>query len=325
MRVLITGGAGYVGSHTAKAFALAGAEVVVYDNLSSGHRDFVKWGAFEHGDVRDYAALAGCLERHRPDGVVHFAAKSSVGESTGNPGKYYSNNLAGTLALLEAMRDAGVPALVMSGTCSVYGQPDRVPIDESQETRPISPYGASKLFMERMLADFGGAHGLKWTSLRYFNAAGSDAECEVGERHEPEAHLIPLALMAAAGIGPELVLFGDKLATPDGTCVRDFVHVADLADAHLMALERLLKGGGSGCINLGTGTGHSVREVIASVERVTGRKLPVRAGPPRAGDPLFLVADNRLAAAELGWRPRRTDLDGIVESAWRWLRRDRGM
>ena len=324
MRVLVTGGAGYIGSHTAKELARAGAETVVYDNLSSGHRDFVKWGAFEHGDIRDGAALSACFRKHRPDGVIHFAAKSYVGESMSDPGKYFSNNVTGALTLLEAMREAEITNLVVSGSCSVYGEPDQNPITEDQPLRPISPYGASKAFMERMLSDFRAAHGLNWLSLRYFNAAGADPDGEVGERHSPETHLIPLALAAAAGAGAELTVFGGDLATPDGTCVRDYVHVADLADAHVRGMLRLLSGGDSGCLNLGTGRGHSIREVIGAVERVTGRRTPFRIGSPRAGDPPALFADNRRAEAELTWRPQFADLDAIVGSAWNWMKKDTG-
>lgn len=324
MRILITGGAGYIGSHTAKELATHGHSVAVYDNLSTGHRDFVKWGEFVHGDVRDYAALSSCLDAFRPDGVIHFAAKIFVGESVADPGKYYSNNVCGTLTLLEAMRAAGVKNIVVSGTAAVYGQPEVSPISEDQPTRPINPYGASKLFMERILADFQVAHGINWMALRYFNASGCDPDCEIGERHDPENHLIPLALAAAAGKGPELVVFGGDLATPDGTCVRDYVHVCDLADAHARALAHLVAGGASGSINLGTGNGYSVREVIAAVDRATGRKTPHRIGPVRAGDPLFLVADNRRALEILGWRPERSDLETITGSAWRWFVKEHG-
>lgn len=319
MRILITGGAGYIGSHTAKELARQGHEPVVYDNLSTGHRDFVRWGPFEHGDIRDYAGLSACLRRHRPDGVIHFAAKAAVGESVENPGKYYSNNVTGTLALLEAMRDAGVMNIVVSGTCAIFGQPEVAAIDEDLEKNPINPYGESKWFMEKMLAAFERAHGMKWTSLRYFNAAGCDPDAEIGELHDPETHLIPLALAAAAGKRPELVVFGSDLATPDGTCVRDYVHVTDLAEAHLGAMRRLMSGGASGAFNLGTGSGCSVLEIIRAVDRATGKKTPFRLGPPRAGDPLFLVADNRRATEALAWKPRYADIDSIVKTAWRWF------
>lgn len=321
MRVLVTGGAGYIGSHACKELAAQGHEVTVFDNLSTGHRELVKWGAFEHGDILDLAALRRAMRQRRIEGVIHFAAKSQVGESVREPGFYIQNNVGGTLNILEAMRDEGVGHLVVSGTCAVYGQPDRVPIAESAPLAPMSPYGETKLFMEWMLADFGAAYGLTSTVLRYFNAAGCDAEGETGEWHEPESHLIPRALMAAAGAAPELELFGDDYPTPDGTCIRDYIHVRDLARAHVAALTRLAEGGASITLNLGTGSGFSVREIIRGVERVTGLPVPYRMAARRAGDPPSLVADAGRARAVLGWEPACSTLDEILGTAWAWQRR----
>ena len=319
MKICVTGGAGYIGSHTCKALARAGHEVIVYDNLSTGHRKFVRWGDFEHGDIRDTQRLRQCFRRYRPEGVIHFAASASVGESVENPGKYFSNNVAGTLSILEAMRDEDVPAIVVSGTCAVYGQPDTVPIEESCPKNPINPYGASKLFMERMLADFATAHGLRWTSLRYFNAAGSDPDGETGELHFPETHLIPRIIFAALGNIDAVDIFGDDYPTPDGTCIRDYIHVDDLADAHILAVARLLNGGDSLAMNLGTENGTSVLEIIKGLERLAANSIPTRVAPRRAGDPASLVANSSLAAQKLGWRPRRT-LDEILRDAWTFLK-----
>ncbi|MEG2139294.1 MAG: UDP-glucose 4-epimerase GalE [Bilophila sp.] len=323
MKILITGGAGYIGSHTCKALAHGGHEVVTYDNLSTGHRDLVRWGAFEHGDILDVVRLREVMRRHHPDGVIHFAAKSQVGESVCLPGLYFRNNIAGTLNILEAMRDEGVENIVVSGTCAVYGQPETVPIREDAPKAPINPYGASKLFMEQMLRDFGTAHGLRSMVLRYFNAAGCDPEGETGERHDPETHLIPRALMALTGDAPELSLFGEDYATPDGTCIRDYIHVCDLAQAHVLAMQYLNTGGASGCLNLGTGNGLSVREILASIARVTGKVVPFRMAPRRAGDPPRLVADARRAGIVLHWRACQSDRDTIIDTAWNWYQRDR--
>ncbi|MEG1609842.1 MAG: UDP-glucose 4-epimerase GalE [Bilophila sp.] len=323
MKILITGGAGYIGSHTCKALAHGGHEVVTYDNLSTGHRDLVRWGAFEHGDILDVVRLREVMRRHHPDGVIHFAAKSQVGESVCLPGLYFRNNIVGTLNILEAMRDEGVENIVVSGTCAVYGQPETVPIREDAPKAPINPYGASKLFMEQMLRDFGTAHGLRSMVLRYFNAAGCDPEGETGERHDPETHLIPRALMALTGDAPELSLFGEDYATPDGTCIRDYIHVCDLAQAHVLAMQYLNTGGASGCLNLGTGNGLSVREILASIARVTGKVVPFRMAPRRAGDPPRLVADARRAGIVLHWRACQSDRDTIIDTAWNWYQRDR--
>lgn len=322
--VLVTGGAGYIGSHTCKALARLGHEVVVYDNLSTGHREFVKWGEFVPGDIRDTETLRQACRRFKPDGIIHFAASSYVGESVLNPGKYFSNNVGGTLSILDTMCGEDVSRIVVSGSCAVYGSPAMVPITETTPTNPVNPYGASKLFMERMLADYETAHGLSWVSLRYFNAAGCDPEMEVGEWHDPETHLIPRALHAALGLLPELEIFGHDYPTPDGTCIRDYIHVLDLAEAHATALTHLLEGRESMAMNLGSGSGYSVREVLDRVEAVTGRRLLLKTAPRRQGDPAELVADPSRALEVLGWRTRHSGLDEIIETAWAWATHEAG-
>lgn len=323
--VLVTGGAGYVGSHACKALAAAGYVPVCYDDLSTGHADLVKWGPLEEGNLADPERLAGVFARHRPVAVMHFAARSLVGESVRDPASTYRVNVASTLTLLDAMRRFGVEAFVFSSTCATYGLPSRVPIDEDTPQRPINPYGWSKLMVERLLADHGSAYGLQWAALRYFNAAGADPDGETGEDHRPESHLIPRALLAAAGEVPALELFGNDWPTPDGTCIRDYVHVSDLARWHVVALEHLLAGKGAVAVNLGTGQGCSVNQVLQSVERVTGRAVPVRRAARRAGDPPVLVADSGRARALLGAEPSFRDLDSIVDTAWRFLQRRRGL
>ncbi len=318
MKVLVTGGAGYIGSHTCKELALQGHTPIVYDNLSTGHREFVRYGDFVHGDILDTQHLRAAMRLHKPDGVIHFAAFAYVGESVQNPGKYFRNNVAGTLSILEAMRDEGVPSIVVSSTCAVYGQPEEVPISVTCPTAPINPYGASKLFMERMLADFQTAHGLNWAALRYFNAAGCDADGEVGEWHEPETHLIPRVIWAAQGKIDKLHIFGDDYPTPDGTCIRDYVHVRDLAQAHILALQHLALGRESRPFNLGTGTGFSVKEIVEGVEKVSGRKVPCTMSARRPGDPARLVADASESASVLGWHCEHSDLGNILESALKW-------
>jgi UDP-arabinose 4-epimerase len=316
--VLVTGGAGFVGSHACKALARHGFTPVVYDNLSHGYEDSVRWGPLERGDILDRARLDEAIAAHRPAAIMHFAAFIAVGESVADPGKYYRNNVAGSLNLMEAARDHGVGAFVFSSTAAVYGIPDIVPIPESAAKQPINPYGESKWMVECMLRDFGAAHGLKSTALRYFNAAGADPDGETGERHEPETHLIPLALDAAAGTGQPLTVFGEDYDTSDGTCIRDYIHVADLAEAHVAALQAMLGGAESKAYNLGTGTGFTVRQVIEAVEQETGRAVPHSIGPRRAGDPASLVADPSAANRDLGWRPAMSDLQSIVASAWAW-------
>ena len=318
MKILVTGGAGYIGSHTCKALAQAGHTVIVYDNLSTGHRAFVLWGDFEHGDIRETEKLRACLRRHQPDGVIHFAASAYVGESVENPGKYFRNNVEGTLSILEAMRDEGVHNIVVSGTCAVYGEPDVVPISESCRPSPINPYGASKLFMERMLADFEVAHGMQWVCLRYFNAAGSSPQAEIGELHTPETHLIPRVMMAALGKVAAINIFGTDYDTPDGTCIRDYIHVDDLADAHVLAAAYLVNGGKSIPLNLGTENGFSVREIVHGTGKVSGKSIVCREVARRAGDPACLIADATKAKAVLGWSANAS-LEKMLTDAWNYL------
>ncbi|MFC3071456.1 UDP-glucose 4-epimerase GalE [Phenylobacterium soli] len=316
--VLVTGGAGYVGSHACKALAAAGFRPVVYDNLVTGHPFAVKWGPFEHGDVLDRSRLDEVIARHRPRAILHFAAFAYVRESMADPGRYWRNNVQGSLTLLEAARDAGVRDIVFSSSCAVFGIPAATPIGEDAPRAPISPYGATKLTVETMLQDFGRAHGTRWVALRYFNAAGCDPDGEIGELHDPETHLIPLALEVAAGERPRLTVFGADHPTPDGTCVRDYVHVADLARAHVAALQRLEAGMASAAFNLGVGRGYSVREVIETVRAVTGAETPFTVAPRQAGDPPILIADPTRAAGALGWAPQLPELSDIVRTAWNW-------
>ena len=319
--VLVTGGAGYIGSHACKALARAGFVPVAYDNLVYGHRWAVKWGPLEEGDILDRQRLDAVIAAYQPSAIMHFAAFAYVGESVTDPGKYYRNNVAGSLTLLEAMRDHGLRDIVFSSTCATYGVPERLPISEATPQVPINPYGMSKLMVERMLQDFSGAHGIRWTALRYFNAAGADPDNQIGEVHDPETHLIPLVLDAAAGRRPSITIFGEDYETSDGTCVRDYIHVSDLADAHVLAIKRLQAGGETGPFNLGNGRGFTVREVIRAVEAVTGLKVPVVIGPRRAGDPAALVADPSLARSDLGWSPIQGQLETIVSTAWAWHQR----
>lgn len=320
-RALVIGGAGYVGSHACKAFAAAGWDVTVFDNLSRGWRDAVRWGPLIEGDLLDERCIAGALGEVRPDIVVHFAALAYVGESVADPAPYYRINSVGTLNLLDAMRASGTQALIFSSTCATYGDPLRLPIDEGHPQAPVNPYGWSKLLVERMIADHAAAYGLSAVSLRYFNAAGADPDGEIGERHDPETHLIPLAIEAALA-GRRFDINGADFATPDGTAIRDFVHVCDLADAHVLAAARCLQRGGAAAFNLGTGIGTSVREVLAAVERQAGRPIDVHVGARRVGDPAELVADARAARQALDWVPRRSSLDEIVADALAWARRD---
>ena len=317
MSVLIVGGAGYIGSQTAKAVAAAGLEPIVLDNLVYGHEWAVKWGPLVRGDLADRPLLADVMKRHRVDAVIHFAAYAYVGESVTNPRKYFGNNVAGSLNLLDAMLDAGVRDVVFSSTCATYGEPQRVPISEDHPQSPVNPYGETKLAVEKMLHWYGQAYGIRYAALRYFNAAGADPDGEVGETHDPETHLIPLAIEAAVGAG-ELAIFGTDYPTPDGTAIRDYIHVADLADAHLRALAKLRDGAPALRLNLGTGQGQSVRAVIATVGRITGKSVRTREVGRRAGDPPALVADARQAGAALGWKPRYPELETIVEHAVRW-------
>jgi UDP-arabinose 4-epimerase len=321
MRILVTGGAGYIGSHACKALSRAGYEPVVYDNLSSGHRSAVKWGPVVEGDIRDGAALDRAFHDWKPVMVMHFAAHAYVGESVHDPLKYYENNIGGTQSLLSAMKRNQVGAIIFSSTCATYGIPETTPIDETAPQRPINPYGFTKLVVERMLADCAAAHGLSWCALRYFNAAGADPEGELGEEHDPETHVIPLALQAALGSRPAFQVFGTDYDTPDGTAIRDYIHVSDLADAHVKAATYLLDGGKSDAFNLATGKGVSVKELVHAVERATGRKVPTEYGPRRAGDPPVLFAVAQKAADVLGWHPAFVSIDDTVATAARWFER----
>jgi UDP-glucose-4-epimerase GalE len=316
-RILVTGGAGYIGSHCCKTLAQSGFEPVVYDNFSTGIRKHVRWGPVIEGDIRDGVALRAAFREVKPAAIIHFAALALVGESEKHPDRYWDVNVGGTLRLLEAMRDESVPCLVFSSTCAVYGEPEDVPIRETAPHRPVSPYGASKSTCERIMLDFERAYGLRSMRLRYFNAAGADADAEIGEWHEPETHLIPVALDAVIGRRSHLEIFGSDYPTPDGTAVRDYLHVLDLAAAHVAAVEMLLEGAPSDALNLGTGRGTSVTELIRAVEAATGKAVPVRPAPRRAGDPPALVADPARAESVLGWRAKR-DLDDMIATAWRW-------
>jgi UDP-glucose 4-epimerase len=321
MRILVTGGAGYIGSVMTDVLVQGGHSAVVYDNLSRGHRDAVAPEAtFIEADLLNKDRLLATLNVEQIDAVIHMAGDALVGESMKNPGKYYRTNVVAGLTLLDAMHEAGVRTIVFSSTCAVYGVPEKVPIEETTPTRPVNPYGDSKLAFERALGWFHLAHGFRAVSLRYFNAAGASSRC--GERHEPETHLIPLALDVAAGRRDRVTMFGEDYPTRDGTCVRDYIHVLDLADAHILALDALRdREPRSLVFNLGCGgEGHSIREVLDCVRRVTGKNVPTDVGPRRAGDPAVLVASSERAARELGWRPKRERLETIVESAWKWLR-----
>lgn len=315
MKLLVTGGAGYIGSHTCKLLAMMGHTPVVYDNLSTGHKEFVKWGDLYHGDIRDTQRLRSVLREQQPDGVLHFAASAYVGESVIVPEKYFDNNVGGTLSLLNAMRDEGIPNIVVSGTCAVYGQPVDDPISEKTRIAPINPYGHSKAFIEHMLESFHSAHGLRWMSLRYFNAAGGDPDGEIHEKHCPETHLIPRVLMAAFGRLPALEIYGNNHPTPDGTCIRDYVHVCDLAQAHIDAMEYLLAGKPGMPLNLGAGQGYSVHEIIRQCEMLTGRTIPFTIAPRRPGDPARLVADASAASGVLGWSATRSSMESMLTSA----------
>jgi UDP-arabinose 4-epimerase len=318
MRVLVTGGAGYVGSHAAKALARAGFEPVVFDNLSNGHARSVRWGPFVQGDLANRELLLKTLTGNGIEAVCHFAANAYVGESIGNPRKYFQNNVVNSLNLLDAMLDAGVHKLVFSSSCAVYGEPQHLPIDEEHRRQPISPYGESKWFVEKALQWYGGAYSLQSMSLRYFNASGADPEGELGEVHDPETHAVPLTIQTALGQRPHFEIFGTDYPTPDGTAIRDYIHVTDIADAHVKALQYLFRQSESMALNLGTGAGHSVLEVVAAVERAGGRPVAILKSARRTGDPAVLVADGARARQILGWQPRYSGLDSIVESAWRW-------
>lgn len=322
LNILVVGGAGYLGSHMLKWLGQQGCRVTTLDDLSTGHRDAVVHGDFVQGDLSDRVLLNRVLSQGF-DAVMHFAAFSQVGESVAEPAKYYQNNVVKTLGLLEAMRDQGVGRLVFSSTAAVYGEPHYWPMDERHPQQPISPYGRSKQMVEQVLADYDKAYGLRSVCLRYFNAAGADPDGQLGERHEPETHLLPLVLQAASGRRPHIGVFGRDYDTPDGTCIRDYIHVEDVCSAHALALQALMDGAGSQAYNLGNGQGFSVQQVIDTAMKVTGRTVAVLDRPRRAGDPARLVADARLAREELGWQPRHVDLADIVAHAWRWEMRPR--
>jgi UDP-glucose 4-epimerase len=321
MAVLVTGGAGYIGSHAVAALLERGEEIVVVDNMQQGHRAAVLGGKVYEGDIRDAAFLDRVFTENEIDAVIHFAANSLVGESMKDPGKYYHNNVYGTLCLLEAMNKHGVRRIVFSSTAATYGEPERVPIEETDRTMPTNAYGETKLAMERMIRWFDVAHSIRYVSLRYFNAAGAHESGQIGEDHQPESHLIPLVLQAALGQRPHISMFGDDYDTADGSCIRDYIHVSDLADAHVLAVEKLRSGADSAIYNLGSGNGYSVREVVETARRVTGREIPLVVEPRRAGDPAVLVASSERARRELGWRPERSNLESIIASAWSWHER----
>ena len=319
MKILVVGGAGYIGSHTARVLRRAGLEVLIYDNLSTGFDFLAKGFEVVVGDVHDHKKLLESVKQ--VDAVMHFAANHYVGESMVNPRKYYRNNVEGGLSLLNAVLDAGKKStIIFSSTCSVYGAPTKMPITEDYPLTPVNPYGVSKVFFEQALQSYDAAYGIRYASLRYFNAAGADESGEIGECHEPEPHLIPLALRAAAGISPDLQVYGTDYPTPDGTCIRDYTNVVDLAEAHVKAVQRLLAGNASFTVNLGTGEGSSVKEVIAAVEEVTGRKVPRNIVPRRPGDPPALVADPTRAQQLLQWKTTRSLRDSVA-TAWKWMQR----
>lgn len=319
--ILVAGGAGYIGSHMVKQLRRAGFAPVVVDDGSGGHLQAQDGVPLHIGDIGDAGFIDGVLAQVKPAAAMHFAGSIQVGESMADPAKYYRNNVAATGVLLDALRAHGVSRFIFSSTAAIFGDPQYVPIDEAHPKQPINPYGRSKWFVEQMLEDFDRAYGLRSVSLRYFNAAGADPEGELGECHEPETHLIPLILQVASGRRAHIAVYGEDYPTPDGTCVRDYIHVEDLCSAHLLALQRLLAGGGSARYNLGNGNGFSVREVIEAARRITGHAIPAVVQPRRAGDPPVLVADARAARDELGWQPRHDALDEIVAHAWAWERR----
>ena len=318
LKVLVVGGAGYIGSHMVKRLGQLGCTVTTLDNLSAGHRDAVLSGELVQGDLADRPMLDALFARGRFDAVMHFASFIQVGESVKEPAKYYDNNVTNTLILLDAMRAAGVQRFIFSSTAATFGEPQYVPIDEAHPQQPINPYGRTKFMVEQVLRDYEVAYGLQSVVLRYFNAAGADPEGQLGERHEPETHLIPLVLQAASGRRPHIHVFGRDYDTPDGTCIRDYIHIQDLCEAHWLAIQSLLAGKGSQAYNLGNGSGFSVQEVIDTARAITGQAIPVVDGPRRAGDPARLVADASQARERLGWQPQYTDLATIVRHAWQW-------
>lgn len=320
-RILIVGGAGYIGSHAAKAVRLSGREPVVFDDLSCGHEHAVRWGPLVKGDIRQADAVRAAIRAYKPSTVMQFAARIEVGEGEKDPAHFYDNNVAGTLNLVRVMLEEGVHNLVFSSTCAIYGDPERLPLTEDLPKRPVSVYGRTKLMCEQMLEDMARAHGLNFAALRYFNAAGADPDGEIGEEHEPETHLVPNALKAAAGLGGAMKLFGTDYPTPDGTCIRDFIHVTDLAEAHILAAEKITAQGINLQLNLGAGQGRTVLEVLRAVERATGKPVPVEIAARRAGDAVALYADTTKVTRELGWTPRHSDIDTVVSTAWAFHRK----
>ena len=316
--ILIVGGAGYIGSHINKELNHQGYETIIFDNLSFGHPEFVKWGNFQEGDLGNIEEIRKLFKEYTIDAVMHFAAFTYVGESVENPQKYYLNNLRNTLNLLQVMLEEDVKYFVFSSTCATYGTPEEIPITENHPQNPINPYGKGKLMVEQILTDYSRAYGLKYASLRYFNAAGADPEAEIGESHQPETHLIPLILDVAMDKKEEIQVYGTDYPTPDGTCIRDYIHVMDLADAHIKALKYLKEGGKSDVFNLGNGQGFSVREVIETSQKVTGKTIKVEEVERREGDPPVLVGSSSKAQEILNWHPRYDDLAVIIETAWKW-------
>ncbi len=321
MNVLVVGGAGYIGSHMVRLLDRSGHQVVVLDNLTTGFRQAVTAGKFYEGDMRDRKLVEGILREHKIDSVMHFAACALVGESVVDPAKYYDNNVVAALSLLESMRVAGVRRFVFSSTCATYGEPERVPINENESQKPVNPYGFTKLVFEHALADYAAAYGFGYAALRYFNACGASPDGDIGEHHDPESHLIPIVLQVALGQRKHVTVFGNDWPTPDGTCIRDYVHVDDLGRAHLAALERIQPGHGIK-LNLGTGIGNSVLEVVETCRAVTGHSIPVVEGERRAGDPPELVADASAAMKSLNWKPVYTDIRKVVETAWKWHKKN---
>ncbi len=316
--ILIVGGAGYIGSHLNKEISKKGYETVVFDNLSYGHKDFVKWGIFERGDLGNIEDIRRVFKKYKIEAVMHFAAFTYVGESVEDPQKYYINNVKNTLNLLQVMLEENVKHFVFSSTCATYGNPVEIPITETHPQNPINPYGRGKLIVEQILKDYSDAYGLKYASLRYFNAAGADPDCEIGEMHDPETHLIPLVLDAASAKREDIKIFGTDYDTPDGTCIRDYIHVTDLADAHILALEYLKRGGNSDVFNLGNGSGFSVKEVIETARKITGKQIKEVEVERRPGDPPTLIGSSKKAMEILKWKPKYHDISQIVETAWKW-------
>lgn len=316
--ILIAGGAGYIGSHVNKLLTKKGFETVIYDNLSRGHREFVKWGELFEGDLLEIGRLRSCFESYRIEAVMHFSAFAFVGESVAHPEKYYQNNVIGTLNLLQVMREFGVKHFLFSSTCATYGLPEKIPIPEDHPQKPINPYGRTKLIIEETLKDYDRAYGLKHINLRYFNAAGADPDGEIGELHHPETHLIPLVIYAATGLNEEIKIFGADYPTKDGTCIRDYIHVMDLADAHIKALQYLMDKNRSDSFNLGNGSGHSVREVIEAVRKVSKRDFKVVEAERREGDPPVLISSSEKAIETLKWKPQYEGIETIIETAWKW-------